>query len=121
MAPKVLITAVIVLFMTAASPDVRAAGPNSAQERGAEAFLKAVATGSPDAVALELHPDELEKLRTRLLALLRAEGIQGSNTYRTRLFGPGRSLAQLESSTAGKFYAQLAERLRLRARTFEKV
>src|SRR5688572_22143030 len=120
MAPKVLITAVIVLFMTAASPDVRAAGPNSAQERGAEAFLKAVATGSPDAVALELHPDELEKLRTRLLALLRAEGIQGSNTYRTRLFGPGRSLAQLESSTAGKFYAQLAERLRLRARTFEK-
>jgi hypothetical protein len=120
MAPKVLITAVIVLFMTAASPDVRAAGPNSAQERGAEAFLKALATGNPDAVALELHPDELEKLRTRLLALLRAEGIQGSNTYRTRLFGPGRSLAQLESSTAGKFYAQLAERLRLRARVYEK-
>ena len=52
-------------------------------------------------VAQELHPDELEKLRTRLLALLRAEGIQGSSTYRTRLFGPGRSLAQLESSTAG--------------------
>jgi hypothetical protein len=120
MAPKALITAVIVLFMTAASPEVRAAGPNSAQERGAEAFLKAVATGSPDAVALELHPDELEKLRTRLLALLRAEGIQGSSTYRTRLFGPGRSLAQLESSTAGKFYAQLAERLRLRARAYEK-
>jgi hypothetical protein len=120
MAPKVLITAVIALFMTAVSPAVRAAGPNSAQERGAEAFLKAVATGNPDAVALELHPDELEKLRTRLLALLRAEGIQGSSTYRTRLFGPGRSLAQLESSTAGKFYTQLSERLRLRARTYEK-
>ncbi len=120
MAPKILITAVIALVLTFLSPEASAAGPNSAQERGAEAFLKAVATGSPDAVALELHPDELEKLRTRLLALLRAEGIQGSSTYRTRLFGPGRSLAQLESSTAGKFYSQLAERLRLRARSYEK-
>lgn len=97
-----------------------AAGPNGAQERGAEAYLKAVATGSPEAVAQELHPDELDKLRSRLLTLLRAEGLQGSSTYRSRLFGPGRSLAQLESSTAGKFYTQLSERLRLRAREFEK-
>ena len=111
---------VCLLLLAGMSPGAFAAGPNGAQERGAEAYLRAVATGSPEAVAQELHPEELEKLRSRLLALLRAEGIQGSNTYRSRLFGPGRSLQQLESSTAGKFYSQLSERLRLRAREFEK-
>jgi len=121
MAAKAWKSALILVLVAAWGPPAAlAAGPNGAQERGAEAFLRAVATGNPDAVAQELHPDELEKLRTRLLALLRAEGIQGSSTYRTRLFGPGRSLAQLESSTAGKFYTALAERLRLRAREYEK-
>jgi len=108
------------LLFTGVLVPAQAAGPSSAQQRGAESFLKAVATGSPDAVAQELHPDELDKLRTRLLALLRAEGSQGSNTYRSRLFGPGRSLSQLESATAQKFYAALAERLRLRAREYAK-
>lgn len=97
-----------------------AAGPTGAQQKGAEAFLNAVATGNPQAVAQELHPEELEKLRSRLLTLLRAEGLQGSGTYRSRLFGPGKSLPQLESSTAEKFYAALSERLRLRARVYEK-
>jgi hypothetical protein len=99
---------------------VVAAGPSGAQQKGAEAFLNAVATGNPQAVAQELHPEELEKLRSRLLTLLRAEGMQGSGTYRSRLFGPGKSLPQLESSTAEKFYAALSERLRLRARVYEK-
>ena len=97
-----------------------AAAPSSAQEKGAEAFLKAVATASPEAVAQELHPDELEKLRSRLLALLRAEGSHGENIYRSRLFGPGRSLQQLESATGVKFYTALSERLRLRAREYVK-
>jgi hypothetical protein len=108
------------LLLAGALVPAQAAGPSSAQERGAEAYLRAVATGSPDAVAQELHPDELDKLRTRLLALLRAEGTQGGNTYRSRLFGPGRSLSQLESATAQKFYAALSERLRLRAREYQK-
>jgi len=108
----------LLLAMTA--PLVLAAGPSGAQQKGAEAFLAAVATGSPEAVAQELHPDELDKLRTRLLTLLRAEGGQGGNTYRARLFGPGRSLAQLESATAQKFYAALSDRLRMRARVYEK-
>jgi hypothetical protein len=98
----------------------KAAGPTGAQQKGAEDFLRAVATGSPEAVAQELHPDELDKLRSRLLTLLRAENSQGENIYRARLFGPGRSLATLESATAQKFYAVLAERLRLRAREYEK-
>ena len=117
MAPRVLIS---ILLLAVVAPLARAAGPNGAQQKGAEAFLAAVATGSPEAVAQELHPDELEKLRSRLLTLLRAEGSQGTNTYRSRLFGPGRSLAQLESATAQKFYAALSDRLRLRARVYEK-
>jgi hypothetical protein len=67
-----------------------------------------------------LHPDELEKLRSRLLTLLRAEASRTDNTYRSRLFGPGRSLADLESMTAVRFYTALSDRLRLRARQFER-
>jgi hypothetical protein len=103
----------------AAVPAV-AAGPNGAQERGAEAFLRAVASGSAQAIAQELHPDELEKLRSRLLVLLRTEAQRGDNTYRTRLFGPGRSLADLESMTAVRFYTALSDRLRIRAREYHK-
>jgi len=111
----------LTILLAAAAATAHAAGPSGAQQKGAEDFLRAVATGSPEAVAQELHPDELEKLRGRLLTLLRAENSQGENIYRSRLFGPGRSLATLESATAQKFYAALAERLRLRAREYEKV
>jgi hypothetical protein len=112
----VVFALLLTLFGTAAS----AAGPSSAQERGAEGFVNAVGSGNPQAIAQELHPDELEKLRSRLLLLLRAEASRSDNTYRSRLFGPGRSLADLESMTAVRFYAALSERLRLRARIFEK-
>jgi hypothetical protein len=108
-----------ILLVGAAFP-VAAAAPSGAQQKGAEAFLNAVATANPQAVAQELHPEELDKLRSRLLTLLRAEGLQGSGTYRSRLFGAGKSLPQLESSTAEKFYVALSERLRLRARVYEK-
>ena len=98
-----------------------AAGPNGAQQRGAEAFLAALAGGNVMAVAQELHPDEVEKLRTRLLALFRAEASRSDNTYRSRLFGPGRTLAELESMTPVRFYAALSDRVRFRAREYEKV
>jgi hypothetical protein len=106
--------------MVAVAGTAFAAGPNGAQERGAEQFLRAVASGSAQAIAQELHPEELEKLRTRLLTLLRAENARSDSTYRTRLFGPGRSLADLESMTAVRFYAVLSDRLRIRAREFQK-
>src|SRR6185295_1169178 len=96
-----------------------AAGPSGAQEKGAEAFVNAVASGNPTAIAQELHPDELEKLRSRLLDLLRAEASRTDNTYRSRLFGPGRSLADLESMTKERFYVALSDRLRLRARQYQ--
>jgi hypothetical protein len=97
-----------------------AAGPNGAQERGAEQFLRALASGNPQAVAQEMHPEELEKLRARLLVLMRTEASRGDSTYRSRLFGPGRSLADLESMTAIRFYTVLGERLRIRAREYQR-
>src|SRR6185295_1464801 len=121
MAAKALNSALIFISLAigAAAPAF-ASGPNSAQERGAEAFLNAVATGNPQAVAQELHPDELESLRSKLLTLLRAENLRSDGTYRSRLFGQGRALRDVEGMTAEKFYAALSERLRLRARVYEK-
>jgi hypothetical protein len=108
-------TAFLLAFLTCVVPVA-----SNAQERGAEAFVNAVASGNAQAIAQEIHPEELEKLRGRLLTLLRAEASRSDNTYRTRLFGPGRSLADLESMTAVRFYAALSDRLRLRARQFQK-
>ena len=110
---------ILSLSLLMAGPFVQAAGPNGAQERGAEAFLRAVASGNAQAIAQEMHPDEIEKLRSRLLLLLRAEAQRSDSTYRSRLFGPGRSLADLESMTAIRFYTVLSERLRIRAREYQ--
>jgi hypothetical protein len=97
-----------------------AAGPSGAQERGAEQFLNAVASGNFQAAAQEMHPDEVEKLRSRLLELMRAEASRSDSTYRSRMFGPGRSLKELEGMTPVRFFGALSERLRLRGRAFEK-
>jgi hypothetical protein len=115
------VRALICMLLLSIAGPATAAGPNSAQERGAEAFLAALAGGNVMAVAQELHPDEVEKLRTRLIALFRAEASRSDNTYRARLFGPGRTLQDLESMTAVRFYAALSDRVRFRAREFEKV
>jgi hypothetical protein len=116
MALRAVVFALLLTFGTAAS----AGGVTGAQEKGAEGFVNAVASGNPAAIAQELHPDELEKLRARLLELLRAEAGRNDNTYRSRLFGPGRSMADLESMTKERFYVALSDRLRLRARVYQK-
>jgi len=110
----------MLLAIGAAAAPAFAAGPTSAQERGAEAFLNALATANPQAVAQEMHPDELESLRSKLLTLLRAENMRSDSTYRSRLFGQGRALRDVEGMTAEKFYAALSDRLRMRARVYEK-
>jgi hypothetical protein len=110
----------LIVLAAAACLPASAAGPSNAQERGAEQFLIAVAGGNAQAIAQELHPDELDKLRARLLELLRAEGSSGDNTYRVRLFGPGRSLNDIENMTAVRFYTALSDRLRIRARPYQK-
>jgi hypothetical protein len=120
MAARAMTTALICTVLLAAALPAAAAGPNGAQQKGAEAYLAALASGNVMAFAQELHPDELEKLRTRLLTLMRAEASRSDNTYRSRLFGAGRSLADLESMTAVRFFAALSDRVRLRAREYSK-
>jgi len=115
-----LLRAVVFALLLTCAGTAFAAGATGAQEKGAEAFINAVASGNPGAIAQELHPDELEKLRTRLLELMRAEASRSDNTYRSRLFGPGRSLADLESMTKERFYVALSDRLRIRARQYQK-
>lgn len=110
----------LAVLATATCLPAYAAGPIGAQERGAEQFLAAVASGNAQAIAQELHPDELEKLRGRLLEKLRDEGSRSDNTYRSRLFGQARSLADLENMTAVRFYVALSDRLRIRARPLQK-
>ncbi len=119
MRPVLSLASCLCLLVASAGTPALAAGPNGAQERGAEQFLRALATGNPQAVAQEMHPDELEKLRARLLVLMRTEAARGDSTYRSRLFGPGRALADLESMTALRFYTVLGERLRIRAREYQ--
>ena len=53
-----------------------AAGPSGAQEKGAEAFLAAVASGNAQAIAQELHPGRARKAAQRACStLLRAESL----------------------------------------------
>jgi hypothetical protein len=93
--------------------------PSGSQKRAAEEFLDAVASGDPRAVAYAIHPTEVENLRLRILGQLREEAGRGDGTIRARLFGPGRSLAELERLTAIDFYAALGRKLYLFGREYK--
>jgi hypothetical protein len=85
------------------------------------AFLTAVASGDPQAVASTIHPDELQSLRTRILTLLRGEAKRGDSTIRSRLFGQGMPLDDIERLTDTGFYASLAYKLYLTGREYTDV
>jgi hypothetical protein len=95
--------------------------PSGTQKMAALAFLSAVASGDPQAVALAIHPDDLQALRLRILGLLREEAKGGESTVRSRLFGPGMPLQEIERLTNTGFYATLAYKLRLSGREFTDV
>ncbi|MEJ1964156.1 MAG: hypothetical protein WDO56_22470, partial [Gammaproteobacteria bacterium] len=93
--------------------------PSSAQKRAAGEYLDAVASGSPQAVAFAIHPDELEALRTRVLAQLHEEAGRGDSTIRVRLFGRGKPLSELERMTSIDFYVALGPKLYLFGREYK--
>jgi len=84
-------------------------------------FLSAVASGDPQAVAFAIHPDDLQALRVRILALLRDEAKRGDGTIRSRLFGQGMPLDDIERLTNTGFYATLAYKLYLTGREYTEV
>jgi hypothetical protein len=93
--------------------------PSGAQVRGAQEFLAAVSTGDPQNIAYAIHPAELEALRQRLLTQMREEATRKDTTIRTRLFGPGMPLADLERMTSVGLYTTLSRRLALGGRQIQ--
>jgi hypothetical protein len=91
------------------------------QRAAALEFLSAVAGGDPQAVAFALHPDDLQALRLRVLTLLRDEAKHGAGTIRSRLFGQGMPLDDIERLTNTGFYATLASKLYLTGREYSEV
>jgi len=109
------------LALTLAAPLAWAAGVSGAQERAAQEFLAAVASGNSQAVAASLHPDELHRVRAGITARLRADAAVGDHRVRSRLFGEASNLGDIERLTDQSFFAAFATRLRYPGRLFSKV
>jgi hypothetical protein len=94
---------------------------SSGQRTAVLEFLAAVASGDSQVVALAIHPDDLRTLRLRILGQLHEEAKRGDNTIRSRLFGPGMPLDEIERLTDTGFYATLAYKLYLAGREYSEV
>jgi hypothetical protein len=104
-----------------ANPQNAAAENSGAQRKGAEEYLAALASGDPAAIAFTIHQSELEQLRKRLLDDMRTEADRNDSLIRTRLFGAGMPLTDIERLTPQNFFVTLAQRLRFSGREFESV
>jgi hypothetical protein len=98
-----------------------AADGTIAQRAAAEEYLAAVAAGDARAMALAIHKDELEALRKRLVDDMRLEDDRDDSLLRSRLFGSGMPLSEIERLTPQGFFVALAQRLRFSARPFERI
>jgi hypothetical protein len=94
---------------------------SAAQRAAALEFLSAAASGDPQAVAAAIHPDDLRNLRLRILLLLHEEAERGDATVRTRMFGVGMPLEELDRLTDTAFYSTLAHKLYLAGREYSQV
>jgi hypothetical protein len=111
-----LITVIFGWTLVCLSPSTLAAPPTvesvSARQRAAALeLLSAIASGDPQVLAAAIHPDELQQLRLRLLGVMREEAKREDSTVRSRLFGPGMPLEDLERLTSAGFFATLAYKL----------
>jgi hypothetical protein len=94
---------------------------SSAQRRAAEEYLAALASGDPQAIAQTIQEEELDQLRQRLLDEMKLEADRNESLVRSRLFGPGMPLTEIERLTPQKFFVALAPRLRFSGREFDRV
>ena len=108
----------LIVLLLAAGIAGAAERVTGSQRRAAEEYLAAVASGDPRAIAYAIHPDELEALRTRILGLLREENGRNDSTIRSRLFGRGMPLSELERLTSIGFFAALVSRLHFDGRPY---
>jgi hypothetical protein len=105
----------------AGAPPVIAANGSLAQHTAAEQYLAALAAGDAQAMALSILEDELVQLRSRLLDEMKLEADRNESLTRTRLFGDGMPLADIERLTPHNFFVALAQRLRFSGREFRNV
>jgi hypothetical protein len=110
-----------VFCLLAVSFAAHGADGSGSQHRAAEDHLAALAAGDARALAQTIHESELELLRKRLLGELQLEADRNENLLRSRLFGAGMPLSDLERLTAPNFFATLAARLRFGSRVYERI
>jgi hypothetical protein len=111
----------VTFCLLAGSFAAMAADGSGSQHRAAEEYLAALASGDAHTLALTIHESELELLRKRLLGELQLEADRQENLLRSRLFGTGMPLSDIERLTAPNFFATLAARLRFGSRVFERI
>jgi hypothetical protein len=99
----------------------QAADGNAAQHAAAEEFLAAQAAGDARAMSLSIHNDELATLRKRLVDEMKLEADRDDSQLRTRLFGSGMPLSEIERLTPQGFFVTLAQRLRFGGREFQSI
>ncbi len=116
-----LVVKLAALCCTALSFELLADDGNTAQHRAAEEYLTAVAAGDARAMALSIHKDELDTLRKRLVDDMKLEADRNDSLVRSRLFGSGMPLEEIERLTAQNFFVTLAQRLRFGGREFERI
>lgn len=124
-----VLVAVCCLAMAAPAltADRSGADKNPGAERGyaqrvaAEQYLYALASGDAKAIAQSIHENELEQLRKRLVEEMKLEADRGESAVRSRLFGPGMPLVDIERLTPQNFLIGLMPRLRLSGREFDRV
>jgi hypothetical protein len=109
------------LLLVLAVPGSAWAAVSADQKRAAEEYLSALVLGDPRAIALSIHEQQLDLLRRRLVEELRLEADRNDNVLRTRLFGAGTPLADIERMTSQGLFVALAGRLRYSARPFERI
>lgn len=127
-----LLVILVAICGAAAAPEGRAAdhGANNknpgaergaAQRHAAEEYLAALASGDARAIAQTIHEDELDQLRKRLLDEMKLEADRNESLIRSRLFGPGMPLGDIERLTPQNLFAALAPRLKFGGREFDRV
>ena len=109
----------VLLLVLAAGPAV--ADISGSQKKAAEEFLAAAVAGDPRAIALAIHEQQLELLRKRIVDELRLEADRNESLIRTRLFGSGMPLAEIERMTAQTLFVTLSNRLRFNPRRYESI
>jgi len=107
--------------LLAAAAGVQAGSVSGSQERAAQEYLGAVASGSPQAVISALHPDEVKRMRVNITERLRQDATRGDPGARARLFGEASTMPDIERLTDTAFLGAVAQRLRLPSRAFVRV